>query len=110
MMTDGKLLEAAAKAAGFAYRWEPGLPFPQIEELEDGRLEWNFWHPLTDDGDALRLATQLRIDICFEKTHSVSAYTEDDEWFHEHCDQGKPEQILAKTRRAIVCAAASMSA
>ena len=108
-MTDKELLEAAAKAAGFPYRWAPGLPFPQVKELDDGRLEWNFWHPLTDDGDALRLAVHLRIDVCFEKTHSVSAYTERDTWFHEYCDQGKTEQILDKTRMAITRAAASMA-
>ena len=103
MKADRELLEAAARAAGI--RWDRdsevwyGEPFVRCD-----------WNPLTDDGDALRLAIHLRIDLCFEKTHSVSAYTERDEWFHEHCDQGKTEQILDKTRRAITRAAASMAA
>jgi len=66
-MTDRELLEAAAKAGGFAYRWSEGLPFPQIKELGDGWLEWNFWSPLTDDGDALRLAVKLSIPIVITK-------------------------------------------
>lgn len=53
-MTDRELLEKAAKAAGLAViipaSHQRGL---WIEGLED---EWN---PLTDDGDALRLAVKL---------------------------------------------------
>jgi len=45
-MNDRKLLELAAKAAGIDPNW-------------DG-LYWQ-WNPLTDDGDALRLAVKLDI-------------------------------------------------
>ena len=45
-MNDREMLELAAKAAGRGNRWWIG----------DARLKWN---PLTDDGDALRLAVRL---------------------------------------------------
>jgi hypothetical protein len=48
-MTDRELLELAAKACG-------------IEEAKM-RIEFNQWNPLTDDGDALRLAVRLRLVI-----------------------------------------------
>ena len=59
-MSDHELLEKAAKAAGLAViipaAHQRGL---WIEGLED---EWN---PLTDDGDALRLAVKLDISLEF---------------------------------------------
>lgn len=51
-MTDRELLELAAKAAG--YERNSAGPI--------GPCEWN---PLEDDGDALRLAVDLRLDCCF---------------------------------------------
>lgn len=109
MSTDRELLEAAAKAAGLKVRCVGnGEPNGTYSFYAEPSQLW--WNPLVDDGDAFRLATHLRIDLCFEKTHSVGAYTERDEWFHEHCDQGKAEQILDKARRAITRAAASMAA
>jgi hypothetical protein len=51
-MTDRELLEAAAKAEGHAYPW--------VLPARGGERPWN---PLTDDGDALRLAVKLGISI-----------------------------------------------
>ena len=48
-MTDRELLELAAKACG-------------LEEAKM-RIEFNQWNPLTDDGDALRLAVKLGLII-----------------------------------------------
>lgn len=56
-MTDRELLEAAAEAAGIAIEWDGDLPIPFGSSIE--------WNPLTDDGDALRLATKLRLNITF---------------------------------------------
>jgi hypothetical protein len=59
-MTDKELLELAAKAAGIVvkphtnYKISPDLVFTY-----QGRN----WNPLTDDGDALRLAVNLRLII-----------------------------------------------
>ena len=50
MKTDRELLELAAKAAGYR---EAGINKPYT----DGLLK--NWNPLTDDGDALRLAVKL---------------------------------------------------
>ena len=63
-MTDRELLELAAKACRYEFNgtwfhedsgllvWEP----PRSYESRD-------WNPLTDDGDALRLAVTLQLDI-----------------------------------------------
>ncbi|MCO7513731.1 hypothetical protein NJF44_01245 [Pseudomonas guariconensis] len=56
-MNDKELLELAARAAGY-----------RIEEYQrtggfitrQGFLEWRPWDPLNDDGDALRLACEVR--------------------------------------------------
>lgn len=62
--TDRELLEAAAKAAGIkgTYYAESGPVNSGIyivDELDCG----NSWNPLTDDGDALRLAVKLDLSI-----------------------------------------------
>ena len=94
-MTDREQLELAAKACG-------------IEEAKM-RIEFNQWNPLTDDGDALRLAVTLRLDIGFEKLHTVSVWSDPQEgWIIEHCDDGMGVDIFEKTRRAIVRAAAEI--
>ncbi len=51
-MTDRELLELAAKAAGMNHLW--------VVEIDGLDPKWN---PLTDDGDALRLAVKLDIWI-----------------------------------------------
>lgn len=69
-MNDLELLELAAKAARLDVEWhsEDGA---ELEAATDGM--WlkgqrsgsnsKYWNPLTDDGDALRLAALLSIDI-----------------------------------------------
>lgn len=59
-MTDRELLEMAAKAAGisifFSVEWH------DVGECYTGsRAVPRSWNPLTDDGDAFRLAVQLGI-------------------------------------------------
>jgi hypothetical protein len=53
-MTDREMLELAAKAAGMNIEWQP---CGWAHNNETG-CEWN---PLTDDGDALRLAVKLKL-------------------------------------------------
>ena len=97
-MSDRELLEFAAKAAGYV-----------LQETEDG-YECNFddsriWNPITDDGDALRLAVKLRIDVDFYLADVQAKHDQTDpvfELFSEHTDP------LAATRRAIVRAAAEI--
>ena len=59
-MTDKELLELAAKAAGYTLEdryTKQDEYWPWCEEVD------SIWNPLTDDGDALRLADELRTGI-----------------------------------------------
>lgn len=58
-MTDRELLEAAAKAAGITGTYFSTFA-GDVALLSDGEGPWN---PLTNDGDALRLAVKLGIGI-----------------------------------------------
>jgi hypothetical protein len=68
-MTDRELLELAAKAAGLIV-WQG--QWPQDEMLfaspkkadPTGKVTGVEWNPLTDDGDALRLAAALKLSVC----------------------------------------------
>jgi hypothetical protein len=85
-MTDRELLEAAAKAAG-------------IELTGDDQAAWlnrssYGWNPLTDDGDAFRLAVKLNL---WEAVR--------DGYQHADSLDGDPQ---AATRRAITRAAAEI--
>ena len=96
-MTDRELLEIAAKAAGVEL-W-PGCNYRAGKGIfcASGRAWWN---PLTDDGDALRLAVKLRLIVNVE-LDEVSACNWDGVSVFELID-GDP---YAATRRAIVRAA-----
>ena len=87
-MTDRELLELAAKAAGYNQKTEPA--------------HWLNWNPLIDDGDALRLAVKLKMDI-EQSTDGVEIVIGLDFWFEHHNDDP-----YAATRRAIVRAAAEI--
>ena len=89
-MTDRELLELAAKACG-------------LEEAKL-RIEFNQWNPLTDDGDALRLAVQLRLEIGFPSEDCVWSFGR----FGEVCKERPEPYPYAATRRAIVRAAAEI--
>lgn len=60
-MTDRELIELAAKAAGIEGEWmqdeDGGMPY--LHNWENGCV----FDPLTDDGDALRLAVELNFKI-----------------------------------------------
>lgn len=96
MSTDRELLELAAKAAGYASL----MPVPisrsectyLAEETDGGPLKP--FNPLTDDGDALRLAVKLSLIPGF-MLHSDM-----------HMTIYEGDARLAETRRAIVRAAA----
>jgi hypothetical protein len=97
-MTDKELLELAAKAAGIEIQW------PSIGDASCRRTDtWDIWNPLTDDGDALRLAVKLKLNISIGK---VSAWS--------GVDGCEPVQSIfegdpyAATRRAITRAAAAI--
>jgi hypothetical protein len=89
-MTDRELLELAAKAAEYNYAKHGGYI------VVDG-IPGN-WNPLTDDGDALRLAVKLNL---FDE-NSKFTYTLWEEQLNNESD------LYAATRRAIVRAAAAI--
>lgn len=114
-MTDRELIEHAAKAAGVDVVWGHfgfGQEWLTPDHILGGLRPWR---PLTDDGDALRLAVKLGIRVLFPAIESVSGYHnaacvgtfehgEVEEYVDDHAD------MYAATRRAIVRAAAAMPA
>ncbi|HEX3163092.1 MAG TPA: hypothetical protein VHQ92_10995 [Pseudolabrys sp.] len=115
-MNDRGLLELAAKAAGLEIHTEWQAQRDAILGrdvaglwIRNGSTRWN---PLTDDGDALRLAVKLRMEI--DHNHPQ----DNDKWVmalrngamvgctEEFEDES---QCLSATRRAIVRAAAEIA-
>ena len=97
--TDRELLEMAARAAGGISSDGLGRCYDMEREAE--------WNPLTDDGDALRLASRLLIDMQFfaDDGGFVQAWCWPiSDWLRED-DLG---DFPAATRRAIVRAAAEI--
>jgi hypothetical protein len=92
---DKELLELAAKAAGYRLEWD-GDPEWWKPMYYEGKTYHSF-NPLEDDGDALRLAVKLKIDV-------KPDYTYEGPWE----DGGKLRDPYAATRRAIVRAAAKI--
>ena len=96
-MTDKELLELVAKAAGIPY------------ERDSYGIIWTRdpWFPLTDDGDALRLAVKLSIEYRkIEMPHNVGvqAYNGTIQAVFESCG----DDPYKATRRAIVRSAAEI--
>ena len=107
-MSDKELLELAAKAAVVDYssRFEDG-------SLGIGHAGLTRWNPLTDDGDALRLAVNLGLDILVDdKTIEVNAtrhsFEEGTETVAPWAWEALGDDPHAATRRAIVRAAAEI--
>lgn len=108
MSDDRKLLEMAAKAAGIPVRFDGPWGVCGYSDDGTGRMgSWVNWNPLSDDGDALRLAVKLHIDI----RHFMyrSNYMD---CLVDRLGKGFTESTLddsyAATRRAIVRAAAAI--
>lgn len=98
MTTDRELLELAAKAAGLRVRTWEGHSGIRCA-IDDGR-HGHMWMPLTDDGDALRLAADLRLGLEWGMaTVRVDCCAE------RYCDGDAPRAVA---RRAIVRAAAEI--
>lgn len=96
-MNDRELLERAAKAAGIELKWhDDGTAF--ANNRAPGY--WGVWNPLTDNGDALRLAVKLGLLHTYHMD-CVAAMVD--------FDATDPDPYpYAATRRAIVRAAAAL--
>ena len=119
MTTDRELLELAAKAAGYGVHWlEDEQAFYGYFPSEIRNDDWP-WNPLTDDGDALRLAVKLGISLlpypvyAEDARHSVIAKQRRR---GDTLRESNPTEVqelynndpYAATRRAIVRAAAEI--
>jgi hypothetical protein len=110
-MTDKELLEKAAKAAGIDFRrgtlpHQAGMLFVSCGN-GDGLVTGREWNPLTDDGDALRLAVKLRfsVDPWGSGAAAVVSLANRAQCAEPHYGDD-PERA---TRRAIVRAAAALA-
>lgn len=111
-MTDKELLELAAKAAGIKKDDSPynggGFGNDGFDCMGNMMLDWHNnkrWNPLTDDGDALRLAVRLCFSI--KQSTSVIEVTIGKDLIHHFVALEKTNRLEA-TRRAIVHAAAEI--
>ena len=105
-MTDLELLEMAAKAAG--YEVDCGFAdCPLIYGQDAGPDGPRDWNPLTDDGDALRLAVKCAIDISpdYDGTYAEAVIDGEPMWASGFASNG---DLYAATRRAIVRVAAEI--
>ncbi len=115
-MTDRELLEAAAKACGIdgAYGvasddyYYDGNVEGILTILPDGQSY--VWNPLTDDGDALRLAVKLGLDLEMHGCNSTHPYAVAFDCERNIAEEEQPANgdPYAATRRAIVRAAAEI--
>lgn len=90
-MDDRELLELAAKAACIDLRRLPDA-WPEVMTP--------VWSPLTDDGDAMRLATTLLISVHFFDGKTIAMPR-----FGWDVSESHGDDVEAATRRAIVRAA-----
>lgn len=107
-MNDRELLELAAKAAGMAPIYDANDCFVcWVGECDTG----HWWDPLTDDGDALRLAVRLHMsvdtfvggcEVGYDDMRGGQGYLRQDDGPDGDIDD------FEVTRRAIVRAAAEM--
>ncbi|HCE6739715.1 TPA: hypothetical protein NHO93_004547, partial [Pseudomonas aeruginosa] len=84
-MNDRELLELAARAAGFTgYGFFLGDDGIDVSDETGTRFAWN---PLTDDGDALRLAVLLNLEIHSPKSNPTVMFrtAENDVFYQDAC-------------------------
>lgn len=107
-MNDRELLELAAKAVGLKYikptnDYNGGLGLVLCDEHDRPVVDWR---PITDDGDALRLAVKLGL-LVHGLDSSSAVFCQVGECPNAFLEHAKPDPYAA-TRRAIVRAAAEI--
>jgi hypothetical protein len=101
-MNDRELLDLAANAAGIPLEWSSE---PDCGPRTTG---WKTWNPLADDGDALRLAVKLKMDVTVGQSVKVVCVANDGATSSRIVLLLDGEDQYAVTRRAIVRAAAEI--
>ena len=116
-MTDKELLELAALAAGIEYDAEASKPHPVSKAFwglwlvihgEPSEYQRRNWNPLTDDGDALRLAVKLAMSVEISD-YEASTYAYAGNVPRVYAMELWRNDKDAATRRAIVRAAAEVA-
>ena len=107
-MTDRELLELAAKAAGIEWHcWQDMVRDYDSPHYGGSAIQITHsaitWNPLTDDGDALRLAVKLQFDIGVADGNVCAI-----PWDMPACIEMWDDNPYVATRRAIVRAAAAI--
>ncbi len=107
--TDRGLLELAARAAELSIDWDTWLDCGSYYLYRISGTQ-DYWNPLTDDGDAMRLAVQCKMEIYFDGTDGSVAvgYAPVGNPRIRYCIEQADGDIFAATRRAIVRAAAEL--
>ena len=105
MKTDRELLELAARAAGIDAYWDEEYQRMQMDYHHKGGTNYEEWNPLNDDGDALRLAVKLCLEIDVHHT-GIAVRTLCGHKILIDADEVKCG--YAATRRAITRAAAAI--
>ena len=105
-MTDRELLELAAKAAGIDSEFDSdfnGMWLKGERNPDNSR----YWNPLTDDGDALRMAVYLA-GLHPEFNEIIWRWTGRGIRVFASVSEGEGKDLYEATRRAIVLAAAEI--
>ena len=118
MLTDRELLELSAKAYWgdeiddvCSVRWledEESIGYTHGDNQDHNGCDREFlWNPLTDDGDALRLAVKLRLDVCRPDAEHKGVCVWVDH-IGDFIEEPHGDDEYAATRRAIVRSAAEI--
>ena len=103
-MNDRELLELAAKAAGISYKaWVKDWDGYEGLGIDGDARNLTIWNPLTDDGDALRLAVKIGMELDIYEPRIAVRTNIGSKVLEEFKDDP-----YAATRRAIVRAAAEI--
>lgn len=121
MSSDRTLLEKAAKAAGYVVTGLVDKAVVQPGHFAGGLVIGNdrggesLWNPLTDDGDALRLAVRMRFHVNIFSADSAEGIDSPgfvEIWHNDsdplHVEYVNGSDYEAATRRAITRAAAAI--
>lgn len=100
-MNDRELLELAAKAAGVQIATWSNCQAGGFQTQDSA--QGKFWNPLTDDGDAFRLAVRLKLIL-------EPALTQCNDVTYTHVGYSELPNAVDAMRAAIVQCAASIGA
>jgi hypothetical protein len=109
MSTDRELLQLAAKAAGLRGVATDLIPMGRLAfRVLPGDGSFHYWDPLTDDGDALRLAAKLGMVVVGDPYGDTGVTVQAGELRDTGVYEPSNGDRFAATRRAIVRAAAAI--